>query len=57
MRVKALATIYAGSDIHPPGTVFTINPTDGQDLVSRGFAEVADAPADEDPTREPRRKK
>ena len=40
MKIKGLVTIYAGSDIHPPGTVFQINDADGQDLVGRGFAEA-----------------
>ena len=50
MKIKGLVTIYAGSDIHPPGTVFQINDADGQDLVGRGFAEaVAVEPEEEDP--------
>ena len=58
MKIKGLVTIYAGSDIHPPGTVFQINDADGQDLVNRGFAEaVAEEPEEDPAPPESRRKK
>ena len=58
MKIKGLVTIYAGSDIHAPGTVFQINDADGQDLVGRGFAEPVAVEPEEDPAPpESRRKK
>jgi hypothetical protein len=58
MKIKGLVTIYAGSDVHPPNAVFTINDTEGQSLIERGFAEaVAGEPEDEPAQGETRRKK
>jgi hypothetical protein len=58
MKVKGLVTIYAGKDIHPPGAVFTISDSEGENLVARGFAEAVEAPPEEEePVPEPRRKK
>ena len=57
MKIKGLVTIYAGSDIHPPGTVFQINDADGQDLVDRGFAEAVAVEPEEDPAPPEGRKK
>jgi hypothetical protein len=58
MKIKGLVTIYAGAEIHPPGAVFTINDTEGQSLIERGFAEaVAAEPEDEPAQGETRRKK
>ena len=48
MKIKAQATIYAGSEIHSPGTVFTIDEAEGRELVSRSFAAAADQPEEED---------
>jgi hypothetical protein len=58
MKIKGLVTIYAGADVHPPGAVFTINDTEGQDLVARGFAEAVETgPDEEESAPEPRKKR
>ncbi len=58
MKIKGLVTIYAGADIHPPGAVFTINDTEGQSLIERGFAEAVAAELQDEPVQgETRRKK
>jgi len=48
MKIKGLVTIYAGRDVHPPGAVFQINDSEGQDLINRGFAEAMAVEPDED---------
>jgi hypothetical protein len=58
MKIKGLVTIYAGADIHPPAAVFTINDSEGQSLIERGFAEAIETgPDEEDPLPEPRKKR